>query len=47
MTGIIYNYPSLEFARKAIDEGFMDIGNLNRFMNKVVFVPTTVEKCYG
>jgi hypothetical protein len=47
MTGIIYTYASLEFAKKAIDEGFMDISNLNRFMNKVVFIPTGVEKCYG
>ncbi len=47
MTGIIYTYSSLEFGKKAIDRGFMDISNLNRFMNKVVFVPTEQERCLG
>lgn len=47
MTGIIYTYGSLEFKQNCIDDGFMDIGNLNRFMDKTVFFPIKKEKCLG
>jgi hypothetical protein len=47
MTGIIYTYNSLEFLKGSINDGFMDIGNLNRFMNKVVYVPMLKERCLG
>ena len=47
MTGIIYTYGSLEFKENCIDDGFMDIGNLNRFMDKTVYIPIRREKCLG
>jgi hypothetical protein len=36
----MYSYDSLEFAKKAIDAGFLDIANLYRFMNKIILIPT-------
>lgn len=39
MTGIIYTYHSIEFAKDSIGKGFLDIANLNRFMSKTLLVP--------
>jgi len=47
MTGIIYTYGSLELKENCIENGFMDIGNLNRFMDKSVYFPIRRERCLG
>jgi hypothetical protein len=47
MTGIIYTYDSFELAPEVMSAGFMDISNLQRFMNKVVMVPLGKKECLG
>lgn len=39
MTGIIYSYNAIEFSKQSINEGFMNIENLNYFINKILFIP--------
>lgn len=34
MTGIMYTYDSFELAAEAMSEGFMNLNNLQRFMDK-------------
>jgi hypothetical protein len=39
MSGIIYTYDALELAPAAMVKGFLDIGNLYRFLQKVLLLP--------
>jgi hypothetical protein len=39
MTGIINMYDSFELASAAMSEGFLDIGNLQSFLAKTLWLP--------
>lgn len=47
MTGIIYTYEAFELAPTALREGFLNVGNLMRFENKVILLPIGEEECLG
>lgn len=47
MNGIIYTYDGLELAPTAMVKGFLDIGNLYRFMQKTLILPMEQELCLG
>lgn len=47
MSGIIYTYGGLELRETAMVDGFLDIGNLYRFMEKTLILPIKKELCLG
>ena len=47
MTGIIQTYEAFELGREAMSEGFFDLGNLETYMGRTVFLPVEKEGCRG
>ena len=47
MTGIIHTYNSFELSSEAMEDGFLDLSNLQSYLRKTIFLPLEHEECMG